>query len=233
MSTSLATVTPTTTPTPAGVARRVASRPPATAPGVRRPPARPPVRRAPQPLEAVPTPTGCDPRTALASGDPAAWEAVVARHRGLVERVARRVVRCRADVDEVVQRTFVSLWTHADRVEDLDRLPGWLATTARREALAVVRVTAREVPTDVTHSDGPAPDAAVHQHLLSEELSRALHAAVAELPQHQRRLIEAMLADDMSYDDISASLGIPRGSIGPTRARAIAALRERLVPAFA
>jgi DNA-directed RNA polymerase specialized sigma24 family protein len=93
-------------------------------------------------------PSGNQLLAALAAGDDAAWQTTVRRYERLLRSTARAVLRSDADVDEAVQRTWVLLLRNAGRIHDPEALPGWLATTARREALAIVRGQQRTVPTD-------------------------------------------------------------------------------------
>jgi DNA-directed RNA polymerase specialized sigma24 family protein len=69
--------------------------------------------------------------------------------------------------------------------------------------------------------------------LLRAELDEALHDAVNALPATQQLLVRALLREPASYDDLSRELGIPRGSLGPLRGRAVRTLRSRLEPSFA
>ena len=100
----------------------------------------------------------------IAAGDDATWRQVVRQYEGLLRGSARAVLRNDADVDEAVQRTWILLLNNAHRINDVDRLPGWLATTVRREALPTrVLVTALRrhpplpSPPDVPSPGAPAP----------------------------------------------------------------------------
>jgi RNA polymerase sigma factor (sigma-70 family) len=169
----------------------------------------------------------------LAAGDESTWRGVVTRYEGLLRASARAVLRNDADVDEAVQRTWVLLLDHATGIHDAACLPGWLSTTARREALAIVRGQQRAIPSeDVTDHVSP-DDRDLATAMLQQELTEALHSAVEALPETQRRLVRALLREPASYDTLSRELGIPRGSLGPLRGRAVRALRSRLEPCFA
>ena len=172
------------------------------------------------------------PLPALAAGDDATWQATVARYDALVRATSRRVVRGDADVDEAVQRTWVQLLRNADRIADPRALPGWLATTARREALAVLRSQQRAVPSEDVADHVAPDDCDLGTGLMSLELRRELHRAVETLPETQRRIVWALLREPASYDALSQELGIPRGSLGPLRGRAVRALRAQLEPSF-
>jgi RNA polymerase sigma factor (sigma-70 family) len=169
---------------------------------------------------------------ALAAGDEATWSTTVRRFEGLLRSAARVVLRSDADIDEAVQRTWVLLFRNADRINDQRALPGWLSTTARREALAILRGQQKAIPSEDV-ADRVAPDDTdVATALMDDELRRALDQAVENLPTSQRRIVQALLREPESYDALSEELGIPRGSLGPLRGRAVRALRAQLEPSL-
>jgi RNA polymerase sigma factor (sigma-70 family) len=169
---------------------------------------------------------------ALAAGDPTAWQTTVRRYEGLLRSAARVVLRGDADIDEAVQRTWVLLFRSAGRINDARCLPGWLSTTARREALAILRGQQRAIPSEDV-ADRVAPDETdVATALMDDELRRALDRAVETLPPSQRLIVRALLREPTSYDALSEELGIPRGSLGPLRGRAVRALRAQLEPSL-
>lgn len=168
--------------------------------------------------------------TALAAGDQATWRTTVRRYENLLRATARGILRNDADVDEAVQRTWVILLRNADRIHDGERLAGWLATTARREALAMLRTTQREAPSAEVAEHLPAVEPDPAGRLMADEMRAALHRAVERLPESQRRVVRALLREPASYDALSLELGIPRGSLGPLRGRAVRALRAQLDP---
>jgi RNA polymerase sigma factor (sigma-70 family) len=169
---------------------------------------------------------------ALAASDEATWSTTVGRFEGLLRSAARVVLRSDADIDEAVQRTWVLLFRNADRINDPRCLPGWLSTTARREALAILRGQQKAIPSEDV-ADRVAPDDTdVATALMDDELRRALDQAVENLPTSQRRIVQALLREPESYDALSEELGIPRGSLGPLRGRAVRALRAQLEPSL-
>jgi DNA-directed RNA polymerase specialized sigma24 family protein len=77
--------------------------------------------------------------------------------------------------------------------------------------------------------DDAAHEPGVDERLLAHENAQAVRAALARLPGHWRRLVEMLMADPpASYAEISDQLGLPVGSIGPTRGRCMARLRVLL-----
>ncbi len=169
---------------------------------------------------------------ALAVGDDDAWRATVRRYEGLLRSAARVVLRSDSDVDEAVQRTWVLLLRNAARVNDPRCLPGWLSTTARREALAILRAQQRAVPSEDVAEQVEPHDPDMAAALVEQELRAALDRAVQTLPDTQRRIVEALLREPESYDALSQELGIARGSLGPLRGRAVKALRAQLEPSL-
>jgi len=169
---------------------------------------------------------------ALAAGDDATWQTTVRRYEGLLRSAARVVLRSDSDVDEAVQRTWVLLLRNAARINDPQCLPGWLSTTARREALAILRGQQRAVPSEDVADQVAAHDPDMAAALMEQELRAALDRAVQTLPDTQRRIVEALLREPESYDALSQELGIPRGSLGPLRGRAVKALRAQLEPSL-
>src|SRR4051794_1962187 len=161
-------------------------------------------------------------------GDAAARGALVDRYLPLVTAVIRRLRLSAADADDVNQTVWLRLVEHLDSLREPRALPGWLATTARHEGLRLIKRRGRDLPVDPGGSTFDTPDVSDPGAALVQDLrSHALREALLELPEQRRELLLLLLADPpLSYDEISARLGIPRGSIGPTRARALEQLRS-------
>jgi RNA polymerase sigma factor (sigma-70 family) len=161
---------------------------------------------------------------AAADGDRAAWDALVDRYNGLVWSVARSHRLSTVDASDVVQTTWLRLVENLGRLQEPERVGAWLATTARRECLRTLRHSARMVavedpPEQVTES---RLDAA----LLVEERDRALWQAFGGLSERCQELLRLLVADPPpSYEEVSAALDMPIGSIGPTRQRCLDRLR--------
>ena len=173
----------------------------------------------------------CDNATLLArmaDGDQSAWRRLVDEYDGLVRSVAASFRLQTADVHDVAQTTWLRLLQNVRAIRDPERLAGWLAVTASRESLAVLRRSARLSPLPVVDeipdaTADPAGEAA------DRDEARALWAAVAELSPRQRCLLIALFRDELdSYGDVAARCAMPIGSIGPTRARALSRLRSKL-----
>jgi len=164
---------------------------------------------------------------AAASHSSWAWSTLVERFGSLVKSVARRHGLASHDVEDVAQMTWMRLYEHIDDVRDAQAIGGWLATTARRESLKVLSRGKREVPCVdglvVTEQIEPVNE----RRLVAAEQRNALQTSVEQLPESQRELMAVLLCDPpLNYAQISRALGIAPGSIGPTRQRGLARLRE-------
>lgn len=164
---------------------------------------------------------------AAATGDQGAWDRLVARYENLLWSVARGYRLGTADAGDVVQTSWLKLLENLDRIEDPERLAGWLATTARRECLRVLRRSGREVLDDDAVADvvdnAPALDTA----LIEQERDVALWQAFAKLPERCQRLLRILMGTEpMAYAEVAEALEMPIGAIGPTRGRCLAKLRD-------
>jgi RNA polymerase sigma factor (sigma-70 family) len=166
---------------------------------------------------------------AAARGDQAAWDALVDRYANLLWSVARAHRLSDADAADVVQTTWLKLVEHLGRIKDPERLPGWLATTARHECLRQIRRAGRERPSDDRDwPDEPGQSVTVDAALLLGERDAVLWRALATLSAQCRQLLRVLMATPPpSYAEVSDALGMPIGSIGPTRQRCLERLRER------
>jgi RNA polymerase sigma factor (sigma-70 family) len=95
---------------------------------------------------------------AALAGDQAAWQQIVDRHAGLVWSVVRGFRLDQAEACDVAQTVWLRLVENLPRVHQPAALPGWLATTARRESIRALRRSQREIPSeDHLDDDSAAP----------------------------------------------------------------------------
>jgi RNA polymerase sigma factor (sigma-70 family) len=184
--------------------------------------------KAPQPPDAQTDLTGIV--ADAVKGSQPAWNTLLERFGPMVNAIARSCRLSAADVADVHQSTWVRLVENIHRIEQPERIGAWLATTARRESLSVVRSRSR-VSFDnnaldyLPDLDIKPPDAGP----LADERSSAVREAFAQLPSHCQRLLNILSSSDPpSYREISTTLDMPIGSIGPTRGRCLAHLRRIL-----
>lgn len=157
-----------------------------------------------------------------------AWQELVSRFGGMIAATGRRYRLNSADVGELQQITWLRLVENIHKIEQPERIGGWLATTARRESLQLLRRSAKY------HSGADQMLANMPDHNLADPDSRPIaaereavvHAAWERLNPRCRELLSLLMVDDpLGYKDLSQLLRMPVGSIGPTRGRCLDKLR--------
>lgn len=170
---------------------------------------------------------------AYRAGDRQAMHTLVAIVTPLLWHLARGAGLDRERAEDVVQTTFLRLVEHADRVTQNEAVLGWLCTTAKREAWRVQRVARADEPADVTDlADRDASGQAMsdpEQVAVLSERAELLWAHFAQLsPRCQQLLRVISQGGPPDYASLAEALGMPVGSIGPTRGRCLATLRASL-----
>ncbi|HEX6024140.1 MAG TPA: sigma-70 family RNA polymerase sigma factor [Solirubrobacter sp.] len=164
---------------------------------------------------------------AATGGDERAWNELVARFTPVLRRVAKGYRLSPEDVDDVIQLSWVALLENLPNLREPEAIGAWLVTTARRVAFRIRQHDVREVPTEFPFTEHLAAPDCCETAIIDRERMAALRQAVRRLPSRQRELVEALLdAPGSSYRDVSQGLGIPVGSIGPTRERGLDRLRR-------
>jgi RNA polymerase sigma factor (sigma-70 family) len=164
------------------------------------------------------------------AGDERAWSVLVDRYQRLVFSVALRTGLSADDADDVFQMVFTTLFRRLDGLRDQSRLASWLITTTHRESWRLTKAKRGRVELDeaVVDPGAPPPD-------LAEEADRdqRVREAMARLDERCRMLLTSLFLDPgtPSYGEIAARIGMPVGSIGPTRARCFKKLESLLFEA--
>ncbi|MGB8652212.1 MAG: sigma-70 family RNA polymerase sigma factor [Mycobacteriales bacterium] len=168
---------------------------------------------------------------AASSGDRRAWEELVEAYAGLVWAIIRNHRLGPGDASDVSQTTWLRLVENIGRIQDPSRVGAWLATTTRRECLRVIGQSRRVVLVANTDDyDRASPhDPGVDSALLAAERDEDVRRGLAQLSPRCQRLLELLMLDPPpTYEEVSAAMGIPIGSIGPTRGRCLTRLHEIL-----
>jgi len=159
---------------------------------------------------------------AVCRDDSRAWGILVRRYEPLVYTIATRAGLSQAEAADCFQQTWVQLYTHRRKISSPERLSAWLSTTAKRESLRMRRRSARHVELDDSVrlvDPAPLPD----EELWAMERRARLDSALDRLDTRCRELLTALFLapEAKSYDQISADLGIPKNSLGPSRSRCL------------
>ena len=172
-------------------------------------------------------------------GDSEAWAALVARYQKLIYAIPRRAGLDDDQCADIFQQTFQTLFEHLDRIDQPERVRAWLVTTARRATERLQQRNARwqplpesgdadgdDAPTREWRDPAPLPDDVIN----GLEEQHLVRTGVAALEDRCRRLLTMLFYDpqQLPYAEIAAQIGIPTGSIGPTRNRCLQKLRAIL-----
>jgi RNA polymerase sigma factor (sigma-70 family) len=173
------------------------------------------------------------------AGDASAWSALVARYQRLVYAVVRRAGHDEHMAADVFQTVFSRLVEHLPRLAQPERLQAWIVTTAKREALRARERGLRNVSLTPETEDGPsladhlADEGPLAEDALSElQQLDQLRQGLERLDVRCRDLLTLVFRDEdehLPYDEVGRRLGIPTGSIGPTRSRCLDKLRRLVV----
>jgi RNA polymerase sigma factor (sigma-70 family) len=169
-------------------------------------------------------------------GDQLAWERLIRRYQRLIYAIPLRAGLDEDHAAEIFQEVFTTLFQKLNDLDQPERLQAWLVTTTRRKTLHAIskaqvqhsHVISDEEPyvTTLIRDEAPLPD----ERLLILEEQHRIRTALSSLDERCKMLLTMLFyaSDPPSYADIATSLGLPEGSIGPTRARCLAKLLRML-----
>jgi RNA polymerase sigma factor (sigma-70 family) len=184
---------------------------------------------------------GVDLLTAAQSGDEEAWQQLMARYQPLINKIIRRHRLSLWDGEDVSQHVWMQLVDQAGHLREPRAVAGWIATTTARRCCLVLRQQKRSIsidPLDGLGMDSHGSTAVwesgtehrgLDDDLLRAERRRAVRQGLAELTADQQRLLLLVTQEPaVPYREISRRMGMPVGSIGPTRARLLKKLENSL-----
>ena len=145
-------------------------------------------------------------------------------------QVARAAGLSAGDAEDVVQTVWMRLIAHLDDIHTSAALTGWLVITARREAWRVCAAGRKQLPADTESFDAlPAREPGSEEQVIIEDQRRTLWRAISQLPGRCQELLRIIaFVPRPDYAAVAAELGMPIGSVGPTRGRCLAKLRTLL-----
>ena len=171
-------------------------------------------------------------------GDQESWSELVTQHQPIIDAVSRRYRLSREDAADLSQTVWLQLTSHLASIREPRALPGWIKVTAEREAFRLIRIGRRTTSLEpiADFYEGQASPAElrfsstsddIDTELLRTEEQAAIRAGLATLKDSQRDLLLMLVAEPaVPYAQISSELGLPIGSIGPTRARCLRKLQS-------
>jgi RNA polymerase sigma-70 factor (ECF subfamily) len=165
----------------------------------------------------------------LRRGDPRAFEALVIAYQHRIFGVALRMLRNRAEAEEIAQEVFLRVHRAVEGFRGAAKLSTWLYAIASRLCLNRLasgeRRRVREGEETLTRLAGDADPAA---HVEREELESALHRAIAELPEDRRLVVVLRDLEGLAYEEIAEALDLPLNTVRSRLHRARVDLKEKL-----
>ena len=168
---------------------------------------------------------------AYQAGDQAQMAELVRLLTPILWHTARAARLDASSAEDVLQSVWLSLVRKADTIAEPVAVLQWLVVSTKRESWRVSKVDAKARPADVESGVFNHLDAGrtVEQEVLQEDTRHHLWRHVEQLPERCRTLLRVIaFADKPDYHSLAVSLGMPQGSIGPTRGRCLAKLRVSL-----
>jgi len=163
-------------------------------------------------------------------GDAAGLDDLVRLLSPVLWQVVRATGLDRERAEDVVQTTWIALVDHADSITSPQGIAAWLCTSARREAWRAGRHATRERPVEdqILAQGLPDHESPEHQVVLDDEAA-LVRECLDKLPDRCQKLLRIVAAGPRpNYNDVASALGMPVGSIGPTRGRCLDKLRHEL-----
>ncbi|MBZ0269058.1 sigma-70 family RNA polymerase sigma factor [bacterium] len=165
--------------------------------------------------------------------DNLAWETLIRRYRRLVYAIPSRAGLSPDTIETIFHETFAKLAERIDGIDRTDRVRAWMVTTARRLTIDAIRGRTRGRELDDSETalrDLEDPAELPSESVEKMEQRHLVRAALRRMGERCRRLLTALFYDrsdpPRSYESIAAELGMPLGSLGPTRARCLGKLLQ-------
>lgn len=169
---------------------------------------------------------------AAQKGDTKAFAEIVRRYQRAVYRVAWSLTRSNADADDLAQETFVRAWGAIGRFELGQPLYPWLARIATNQAFSLFRSRKRRPETplepllEAGHQWGVDDDPA--EHTAKGEHAAQMRECFAKLSEEHQTILTLRVVQDLSYEEIATTLGVPPGTVMSRLSRARAELKRRM-----
>ena len=143
-------------------------------------------------------------------GDREAFEGIVQLWEPSLFYYLRRLAPSEADAWELLQETWLKLFRSLGSLRDPQALPAFLYTTARHTAIS--RLRKRELQENESYSD-EAHDESAGNDISAFDNADEVHHALDQLPLLQREALTLYFLEDLSLDEMAATLDVPLGTI--------------------
>lgn len=166
-------------------------------------------------------------------GDRAAFDAIVERYQHVVVRTTRAVTSNREEAEDAAQDTFLRAFSRLHTFRGESSLKTWLLAIAWREGVSrrrsiVSRLRRLVTPPEDAMFDPPATGRSQEARIVDAEQARTVRRLLARLPRTYREALMLAAAGDYTFDEMSAALGVPVGTLKWRVSEARRQLREKL-----
>jgi RNA polymerase sigma-70 factor (ECF subfamily) len=164
------------------------------------------------------------------AGDEAAFDTVFRDNYAHMVRMAESIIRERALAEEIAQDVMLELWRRRESIEVEQSFRAYLLRSTRNRALNHVRhqrIVMREATIAAAAADSASAQSAEDE-MLGTELERAVHEAIASLPERAREVFQLSRDQGLKYSEIAALLDISVKTVEKRMGQALAQLRDRL-----
>lgn len=153
----------------------------------------------------------------IARGDSAAFAAFYDRHASQVLGLLFKMLRRRAEAEEMLQEVFLQVWREAERYRPQGSTPrGWIFMMARSRAIDRIRSASARVRREETSAEDPihaSVPPSGPERLEERERRQRVASALAELPTEQRTAIEHAFFRGLSHREVAEHLNEPLGTV--------------------
>jgi RNA polymerase sigma-70 factor (ECF subfamily) len=172
---------------------------------------------------------------AIAERDASALSVLYDRHAAAVMGVGIRILRDRAEADEMTGDVFIELWNRAERYDASRGHPvAYLLGLARSRAIDRLRGRARRDKLFVAPGDHDIPAAGnPFNDSANAQMRSVLDRALSALHPGQRQALELAYFDGMSHSEVAEATGEPLGTVKTRIRQGIVRLREALAAVYA
>ena len=157
-------------------------------------------------------------------------QAIVSEHYAALYRFGLALAKNESEAGDLTQETFFILAKHQEQIRDPERIKPWLFTTLRREFLRKVRTHAAHPEVEFQPAEHEIP--AIESSALRTIDGKTALAALETVEESYRSALELFYLGDLSYKEISATLGIPIGTVMSRLSRGKEQLRRALATAL-
>jgi len=166
----------------------------------------------------------------IRGGDEAAFDTIFRDNYAHLVRMAESVVRERALAEEIAQDVMLELWRRRESIEVEQSFRAYLLRSTRNRALNHVRhqrIVQREATIAAAVAESARAQSAEDE-MLGSELERAVHQAIASLPEKAREVFQLSRDRGLKYSEIAVVLDISVKTVEKRMGQALAELRDRL-----